>query len=149
LAKALNLFVESNKQDQQWLAQILIERYGEKIISDALFKEIDKNESGVFLIDGVRTKVNVEEIKKRGGLIVFITASEKTRWERMKKRKERADDDVSFEKFQEIDNAPIEREIDGIQAVADFTVDNEGDLENTQKQLAVIFEAITKEKVKL
>ncbi len=143
LAQALNIFVDSNKQDQQWLAIELIKQYGPKVITDAIFREVDDKKEGIFLLDSVRTVANLTEIKKRGGQLIYVTAEPEIRWQRMRQREERSDDNVSWEKFQEIESSPIEQEIKIIKDQADFKARNRDGYEEFYKSLNDIFKKIT------
>ena len=142
LARALNIFVDSNKQDQQWLAIELIKQYGPNIITDAVFREVDDKKKGVFLLDSVRTVANLEEIRKKGGYLIYVTAEPEIRWQRMQQRSERSDDNVSWEKFQEIESSPIEQEIRTIGERADFKTQNKKSYEEFYESLDDIFKKI-------
>ncbi len=62
--------------------------------------------------------------------ILYVTADQKIRWERAVKRKEKTDDDISFEKFQAMDESETEFSISNIGAKADKAIRNEKDLEH-------------------
>ena len=58
--------------------------------------------------------------------VVYVTLDQKSRWERIYNRKEKSDDKVSFEKFQEMERAEIEVNIPKIGEKADFRIENTG-----------------------
>jgi dephospho-CoA kinase len=59
-----------------------------------------------------------------------VTLDQKSRWERIYNRGEKSDDAVSFEKFQEMEQAEIEVQIPKIGEKADFRVENTGSKED-------------------
>jgi dephospho-CoA kinase len=58
-----------------------------------------------------------------------VTADQKLRWERTIGRDEKADDNITFEKFEEMERAETEVHIPEIGAKADFVIKNENSLE--------------------
>jgi dephospho-CoA kinase len=87
----------------------------------------------------IRTKGEIDEIKKQGGVLIFVDADPKIRYERLKTR-QRADDFITFEKFQaeqqsewhQSDN-PAEFSIKTVKQAADFTFTNNGDVKDFLK----------------
>jgi dephospho-CoA kinase len=131
LTEALNIFFnEIKKEDQQWLAIALRERFGKEILWEAIKKKIEGVKEGIILLNGVRLPQEFEGIKKMGGKIVYLTADPKIRWERVKIRGEKKDDNVPFEKFLEIEKAPTETMISEIGKKADFQIENNGSVED-------------------
>jgi len=127
--EALEIFFEKySKQDQQWLVTKFRERFGNDILCQALIKKI-KNETGLLVLNGVRLLEDEKFIRNlENSRIVYITAEQKLRWKRIYNRGEKADDNSSFEKFQEIEKAITEIHIPEIGSQADFTIKNEKDL---------------------
>lgn len=130
IKEVLGIFFEKfSKEDQQWLALEFRQRFGADILSKALRKKIENGE-GLLVVNGIRFWEDYEFIKSfENSHIIYTTLDQKLRWERTTKRKEKTDDAVSFEKFQEIERAETEVHIPEIGAKADFTIKNEKDLE--------------------
>jgi dephospho-CoA kinase len=129
LREALAIFLdEKRKEDQQWLAIVLRKRFGGDILWLALRKKIKNIKEGVVILNGIRFTDEFYGIKKMGGKIVYITASSKTRWQRVKDRGEKKDDDVSYKKFLHIEKAATEVLIPKMGKRADFIIDNNGSL---------------------
>jgi len=67
--------------------------------------------------------------------VVYVTLDQKSRWERIYNRKEKSDDKVGFQKFQEMERAEIEVSIPKIGGKADFRVENTGTKEELFAQV--------------
>lgn len=122
-------FDKFSKEDQQWLAMEFRGRFGNDVLGRALRKKVEDG-SGLISINGLRMPEDYDFVKSFApSFVIYITADQKLRWERVFGRGEKTDDKVSFEKFQEIERAETEVHIPEIGAKADFTVHNEKDLE--------------------
>ena len=143
LTEILKLFFDDIKrEDQQWLGEILRERFGKDILFKAILRKADKIDEGIIVLNGVRKEGETKTIKENGGKIVYITADQKLRWERVRIRKEKADDDVPFEKFVEMGKAEAELQITTVGAMADFKLENNGSKEEFYKKVKEIIESI-------
>ena len=130
LTEALGLFFEEiKKEDQQWLANALRERFGEDILMKAIAKKIKETDREVIILNGIRVKEEFNFIKQMGGIIIYITLEERERWERVRGRNEKQDDNVSFEHFLKIDSGKTETQIKELGKMADFKIDNSGTIE--------------------
>ena len=118
------------------------ERFGGDILVKALVKKIEKISDGIVILNGVRRPDDFKALKSIGGKLIYITADPKIRWERMKIRGEKADDDVTFEQFIEMGKAEAESLITTIGAEADFRIDNNGSKEQLQEQIKTIIGSI-------
>jgi dephospho-CoA kinase len=122
-------FEQSSREDQQWLALEFRKRFGNDILSRAIRKKID-NTSGLVVVNGLRFWEDYDFIKSFSpGYVIYTTADQKLRWERTSGRGEKADDDITLEKFQELERVKTEVHIPEIGAKADFKIVNEKDLE--------------------
>ncbi len=130
LKEILHIFFDKiSREDQQWLALQLRDRFGHDIFPKALKRRID-NETGLIVINGIRFWEDYEFIEKfEAGHTIYVTADQKMRWERSIKRKEKTDDGVSFEKFQEMEQAETEVLVPEIGTKADHIIRNEKDLD--------------------
>lgn len=139
LTEALKIFLSDVKrEDQQWLVNELRDRFGEDILAKAVKKKIKNSDSDFILLNGVRVQDDFEMVKEVGGKLVYIQTKPKLRWKRMKERGEKKDDDVSYEKFLELDKGRSEREIEKIGKKADFTIKNNKSKEELEKEVIKI-----------
>lgn len=122
-------FDKLSKEDQAWLYLVFKNRFGEDILSRAMAKRVNDEKSQLIIINGVRMPSDYDFVKKYpDSYILYVTASEKTRWQRVISRGEKSDDNITLEKFKELDQAETEVHIPEIGAKSDRTIHNEKDL---------------------
>ncbi|MDD3487636.1 MAG: AAA family ATPase [Candidatus Moranbacteria bacterium] len=128
LRETLSLYVENfSREDLQWFSFALRNRFGNKVLSETLRKRIDTVHEGIVFINGMRVLEDYDFVKSfSNSYVLYVTLDQKSRWERIYDRGEKADDAVSFEKFQEMERAEIEVSIPKIGAKADFRIENTG-----------------------
>jgi len=125
LTEALKIFLkEIKKEDQQWLATCLRERFGKDILAQAIKKRIESIREGIIILNGVRMWEEYEMIRSLKGRMIYITASPKIRWQRLQTRKEKKDDKISYKKFLKLEKAETEILISKIGRKADFKIEN-------------------------
>jgi dephospho-CoA kinase len=130
IKEALGIFFEkSSKEDQQWLYIEFSKRFGRDVLGKALRKKVEQAD-GIIVINGVRMPTDYDFVKSfENSFLIYTTVDQEIRWKRTIGRQEKSDDNMSFEKFQEIEKAETEVHIPEIGAKADFTIRNEKDLE--------------------
>lgn len=128
LRETLSLYVENfSREDLQWFSFALRNRFGNKVLSETLRKKIDKIQEGIVFINGMRVLEDYDFVKSfMNSHVLYVTLDQKSRWERIYNRGEKSDDAVSFEKFQEMEQAEIEANIPKIGERADFRIENTG-----------------------
>ncbi len=137
-------FEQSTREDQQWMYMALKERFGSDVLGRAIRKRVESAE-GIIAINGLRMPDDLVFMKSfENSYIIYVTADQKLRWERTIGRGEKADDDIIFEKFQEMERAETEMHIPEIGAKADFTIVNEKNLEFLLSEVDEIMEQILK-----
>jgi dephospho-CoA kinase len=135
-------FEKSSREDQQWLYLTLRERFGSDVLHNAI-RNRAKEAEGIIVVNGLRMPVDYDFVRSfENNHILYITADQKLRWERTAGRGEKADDDVTFEKFQEMERVETEVHIPEIGAKADFKIINEEDLEFLLKSVDEIMAKI-------
>jgi len=136
LTDALSVFFEEvKKEDQQWLASVLRDRFGEDILMKGITRRMEKAEEDVVILNGIRVIEELHFVKEKGGTVVYITADSKDRWRRLQTRGEKKDDESSYEKFLEKDSQRSEQQIEEIGAKADVIIDNSGTLEELKEKI--------------
>jgi dephospho-CoA kinase len=143
LTEALKIFFDDIKrEDQQWLSSGLRERFGEDILVKALIKKVNNIDEGIIILNGVRRPGDFIALREIGGKLVYVKADPKKRWERVCIRKEKADDNVPFEKFLELGKAEAEQQISVIGSEADFKIVNDGAKEEFYEQIKKIIDLL-------
>jgi len=123
-------FDKLSKEDQAWLYLVFKNRFGEDILSKAMAKRVDDEKNQLIVINGVRMPSDYEFVKKYpDSQVLYITASENTRWQRVASRGEKSDDNIAIGKFRELDREETEIHVPEIGSRADKTIHNEKDLE--------------------
>jgi dephospho-CoA kinase len=132
LREALRNFILDNditKEDLQWMALVLFERFGKDVLSKAIKKRLLESKAKIVLFDGVRMWADYEMLREIGAKVVYVTADSKIRWERVQSRGEKKDDKSTYEEFLKREKAGTETSIPEIGEKADFRIDNNGSLE--------------------
>ncbi|MFO7807523.1 MAG: AAA family ATPase [Candidatus Moraniibacteriota bacterium] len=123
-------FDKLSREDQQWLFLAFQERFGGDILSRAIRKKIEEDPASIIVVNGLRMPPDYDFIRGfENNHILYVTASQETRWKRSSKRDEKSDDNGDFQHFQKIDKKPTEIHVPEIGAKADYTIENEKDLE--------------------
>ncbi len=145
IKETLSLYFERfSKDDQQWLAMLLKERFGKDILGKALRPHIDAAE-GLVSINGLRFPEDFDFVKTFSpSFVLYVTAPQKLRWERAHKRGEKSDDQEDFDYFQKLELAPTEVHIPEIGAQADFTIVNDQGLTELLAATDAVMEKILK-----
>ncbi|USS40007.1 AAA family ATPase [Thermococcus aggregans] len=101
------------------------------------------------VIDGVRSKGEIEAIKKRGGVIIYVDARPEIRYERLKRRNASKDKVIkSFEDFLKVDEAEEELyHTSKLKDLADFLIVNEGTLEELKEKVEELIAVLKSKKV--
>ena len=118
------------------------EKYGDDILAKVVAQRIKKVKNGIIILNGIRYWEEFEMIKKLGGKIIYVTADQKIRWQRLKKRGEKKDDFSSFKKFLEREKAKTEILIPKIGQKANFKIENNGSFDSFYQEIEKILEKL-------
>lgn len=139
----LRMFFDTvSREDLQWLGLVLKQKFGFDILVRALVRRANSIPEGIIILNGVREEDEAKAIRGAGGKIVYITAGQKLRWERVSVRGEKADDNAPFEKFVELEKATVDMHITEIGKTAEFKVENNGTKEDLGKQIKNLIETL-------
>jgi len=109
--------------------------FGERVLGHALIKRVRESGNSFIVINGIRMD-EMEDIKKIGAKIIYITASSKTRFQRYTIRREKADDaSMSYSQFIEQEKERTEVGIPALGKKADNKIINEGEIGELFEQL--------------
>ncbi|WP_297514264.1 AAA family ATPase [Thermococcus sp.] len=98
------------------------------------------------VIDGVRSREEIEAIKRLSGKVIYVEAKPEIRFERLMKRKASKDRGIkTFEDFRAMDDAE-ERlyHTSELKDLADYVIVNEGTLEELREKVERIIEELSK-----
>jgi len=113
-AEAMKLYGNIERETLQKVAPAYKKEHGAGV-----FVNLALEQSRPIVVSGIRSMGELKAIKDAGGIMVFVDADPKLRYERMKKRARDAEADKSFEEFMELD----EREKNAGPTDADYRVD--------------------------
>jgi dephospho-CoA kinase len=127
----------------------LREEYGENVVAKLTVEKInnilrekeDLDSENLFLIEGIRSPVEIKLFKDnfKDFFIISVFSSPKTRFKRLKNRK-RADDSDKIKQFQERDERELNFGIGSVVACSDHIILNEKDLDSYTKEIKSFLE---------
>lgn len=125
------LHLEENRKNLAASSLMLRETFGEDIFARSIAEEIERDGNDFIVIDGVRRASDVKSIQGLLGFtMLYINADPKRRHERMNSRNQNSDDVTkTFEEFLRDSELESETEIRKLAEEADFTIDNNGSLD--------------------
>ncbi len=138
------IYVEKDRSNLQALSVFLREAYGQDILSKVLTKDVKNDQNSIVVVEGIRRPTDVTYLKDLEGFhMVYITAEAKTRWQRLTKRGENPDDNQkTFETFLTDEKAEPEMLIKEISKQAEFTIVNDGTVENLYQKVEEILKKL-------
>ena len=114
--------------------------FGEDTMARTMANDIEKDPHEIIAVEGIRRPADIEHLKKLPGFhVVEIVADEHTRYDRLVKRAQNPGDAAkTLEEFQADSQKPTEISIREVAREATERVDNNGTVEELQKQLDVL-----------
>ncbi len=123
---------------------ILAQRFGEDVLAKPMKEVVNKDANEIVVVEGIRRPADISLLTELPGFyLVGITSAEKNRYERITHRSEKTDDQTkTYEEFLQDEQRPTEQLISSMVASAHFSVDNDGILDDTKKQIDNIIKKI-------
>nr|AIA16718.1 AAA domain protein [uncultured bacterium] len=128
------------------LGMALRSPFGEGVIAKALRKRVLQETADIIVVQSIRFPHEVDNVKTLHGHLIFIEAPLKVRYERAHKRQEKADDNISFEQFQAMQQEPTEIGIEALKKDAEFVISNDSTLEHLYQQIDEVMHKLGKDK---
>lgn len=128
LVEALKIFdIEISRSNLAWLMNILKKKFGEDILTKALKRNIERiSRSRVIVINGMRLPSDYKFLRSfKYNKLIFLDVPIRLRWQRVRNRKEKTDDQVSFGDFKKQCAAINEKFITKLGKRADFVIIND------------------------
>lgn len=142
LADTLKMWdIELSRSNLQNLAIIMDREYGKGTLTHATEKRIKEDGSDIIVLEGVRWHTDIPMLKKfENSYLIYVTADPKIRFDRLKKRGEKAGEaGLTFERFQKEEKAGTETDIPEIGLKADFKIENNGSLDDFREKVEEFF----------
>lgn len=131
------IYVPQSRENLQTLSTFLRTTYGQDVMSKVIAEDVARDTNSLVIVEGIRRPTDIEYLKKLEGFhLVYITGNEKTRWERVIRRKQNPGDETkTFEEFLKEEEAETESLIKKLGETAEETINNEGSLEDFYQAL--------------
>lgn len=131
------LYLEANRPNMAGLSSSLRELFGQDLLSKTITQDLQQTKSDVAVLDGIRRLPDIEQAMKLPNFkLIQVVTDEKIRYERLIQRNQNPDDQAkTFETFLTDQQLETERGIPEIMALAEFTINNDGDLNHLQTQV--------------
>lgn len=137
LAQTLILWdIPLTRPNLQNLAIVMNDVFGAHALADAAKFSIEGDLSDIVILDGIRRQAEYELVKQLNGQLIYITANQNLRYQRLKLRSEKAGEvGLAFEQFLEEEQSKAEGEIPKISKKADIKIDNNGSLDEFKSSI--------------
>jgi len=131
------LHIEHTRDSLQKTSSMLRETFGENILAKVMADDVKEDKNNIIVIDGVRRVEDIEFLKQDENFkLVFVDVSLEKRYERIIGRSENEDDkNKTFEEFKLDAQREAELTIAGLKEIADTVIDNNGSVEELEKQI--------------
>jgi len=128
---------KETRDNLQNISTCLRQCFGEDILAKVMAEDVKKDEGEIIVIDGVRRLPDIKYLREISGFkLIYIETDLEKRYERIVKRGENSDDlNKTFEEFKKDQEKEAEQQIKGLRFEANFTVDNNGSLEELYWQI--------------
>ena len=135
------LYLPHERTYLQKLGKSLRAELGPDVIANAFKKDLEKEQSDLLIVDGIRYENEVALLKGfENSCLIFVTAPPETRYERCVARGEKGEEKMTYEKFLENEEAETEKRIEMIGKGADYAIDNSGTLDELFEKVDEIME---------
>ena len=126
LAQTLILWdIPLTRANLQNLSLVMNKTFGQKALANAAKFSFEGDNADVIILDGIRRKPEFDLVKKLKGTVIYITANQKLRYERLKKRSEKVGETgLTLEQFLEEENSKAESEILKLSKKAEIKIEN-------------------------
>lgn len=138
LAQTLLIWdIPNTRENLQKLSIAMKNSFGQEALAHAAEFNIENETADIIILDGARRESEVEIIKKQTpSLLVYITADQKLRFERLKNRSEKVGETgLSLEQFMKEETVETETLIPKLGKQADVKIENNGTLEEFKKKI--------------
>jgi dephospho-CoA kinase len=125
------LHLEQSRENLPKISVALRNAFGEDIFDKVMVGDIEKDQSEIIVVDGMRRLKDAENLRKLAGFyLVYVDASLENCFERIVKRHENTDDaGKTIEEFKKEHTDEPETQIRALKDISDFVVENNGTLE--------------------
>ena len=131
------IYQDISRENMQKISTILRDGFGDDLLAKVIYNDILNSNEKMIVIDGVRRLPDIEILRSLPEFkLLFIDTDIENRYQRLIQRNENIDDrNKTFDDFQKEDQAEAEINIDKLKSIADYIIDNNGNIDNLYKQI--------------
>lgn len=143
---AARLYLEPTRENIQKVSTVLRAGFGDDIFAKVMAKDAETSSSPLIVTEGIRRPSDIVELEKLPNFhLVAVIADERTRFERVRTRNENANDAAkTWDDFKKEAEAESEARIRDIAIKAEFTIDNNSDLDALHRTIDDIMTQLRK-----
>ncbi len=138
------MYVEKSRENLQIISRLLRENFGQDVMSQVIAEDVTRDQHDLVAVEGIRRPTDITYLEKKEGFhLIYITADPDIRWERLVKRNENpGDNKKTFEAFLQDEQAEADRLIKELGSKSQYTITNNGSLEEFYRQMEKILDTI-------
>jgi len=138
------LRIPINRKNMQSMAMSLLGTFGDDLLAKNIVKDAEDQDADIVILDGVRRPADIIHATKMGSFsLIAIDVSPEIRYERMKSRNENEGDiNKTYEDFLKDHESETEIMIPGLMENADYTLENNGSLEELYEKIDKVISQI-------
>jgi dephospho-CoA kinase len=138
------LYLPLNRTNLQDISTLLRERFSQDILSKVIAEDVNHDSGSLIAIDGIRRPSDITYLKEHPGFhLVYITADQKLRWERMVTRNENTGDAAkTLEEFAKDEQAEADKLIKDLGSQAEFKITNNAGFPEFYNEIERILTAV-------
>lgn len=139
------LTLPQTRENMANLSSVLRRQFGQDIILRAIMRDVQNEPCQFILLEGMRRYGDFMAFKEFPNFhLIAVLADQKLRHQRLNQRCQNPDDATkTLEQFKVDEQGEAEQEIPRAIAEADFTIDNNGDLEDLYQQIETVYRQLT------
>jgi len=138
------VYLPHTRNNMIYLSETLREHFGDDVLANAMAEDVKKEKKQFMTVDGIRRPADIVHLKMFPHFyLVAIEVEARTRFERIRKRRENVDDATkTWAQFQKDSKRSTEITIRGVMKKADFVIDNNGTFKEFYTQIDDIIKTI-------
>jgi len=127
------------RENLQALGNKLRAEEGDDVLVKKLKEKIQASSAQLAVVDGVRYPAEADMVRGfENNLIIYVTAPDEVRYQRVLSRGTRGEAEITFEEFKKHELDQTEQQIDSVGAGANYTIENTGTVEELRSQVKEI-----------
>jgi len=142
---------ERTRKNMQTLVTALRNAFHDDgILNAPMRNRIKKISADIIILDGLRKSEEILLLREFNGVLIYISANARNRFEWRKKDAENKDEyNMSWEQFIKLEQSPAEASIRTMgETMADYKIENNGTVEGFEEKIKEIMELIIAKKIK-